>query len=590
MHSRCQLLGSLICLLLTVSSGLAETPPVSSPLRLLPAQTDLVLEIPNVRQVHDLVLGLDLVKELQKFATTREFLETTTYRRFQQLLRYYEKELGASYPDLVEKLTGGGIAIGLTFGNEPPQLLAVIQGKDEKLTQEFTTRALKILEQELQRQETKDRPEPFSYHGVAGVHVGKTVHVAVVGARILVANQPQVLEQSIDLALNKPGKSLADNPTLAEARRLLPSQLLAWAWLNMETVRKAPAAAAFYKTPREPFFTVTMGALLDVLGQVPFVAAGVFRTPEGITTTVRLPKGLECMGPDKALHLPLDAGQTVSRPLLKPHGVIYSDTSYFDYQRVWEDRGKLFPADAVTAMEKFNKTSAKLPFLNLQFSKVLTSLAPYSRTVLAFQPQVGYTKKKPRTALPAFAMVFELREVAFAKTLDSSLRAAALFGNQLGLKLAEETYHETTLVAYRFDEDKELRQDVNDIRFNFSPCFATVGNQYLVCSTIELAHELVDQLKAEAKAGVPPVTTKNSVSFFAPGIADILGQYEDQLVTQTILDQAVSVADAKEQIKTFLQLLRKQGTMSLESTYLPRAVHFDLAIRARPADRTGPGK
>ena len=47
-----------------------------------------------------------------------------------------------------------------------------------------------------------------------------------------------------------------------------------------------------------------------------------------------------------------------------------------------------------------------------------------------------------------------------------------------------------------------MKDDVNDLRFNFSPCFCRVGNQYVVSSTLELCRELIDMLVKEQKDGV----------------------------------------------------------------------------------------
>ena len=51
--------------------------------------------------------------------------------------------------------------------------------------------------------------------------------------------------------------------------------------------------------------------------------------------------------------------------------------------------------------------------------------------------------------------------------------------------------------------------------------------------------------------------------FYAPGFADLLQALEDTLLTQTILDQAVSPAEAREQVKALIKamdfLLGKSG-------------------------------
>src|SRR6185437_8166875 len=116
------------------------------------------------------------------------------------------------------------------------------------------------------------------------------------------------------------------------------------------------------------------------------------------------------------------------------------------------------------------------------------------------------------------------------------------------------------IVGYRFDDKTEpkegdvLKQDVNDIRFNFSPCYVRVDNQFLLCSTIELCRELIDILVAEKKN---PSKSKLPASdrFSAAGFAQLLGGVKDQLIAQTILDQAVPPGEAREQVQAFIKLV-----------------------------------
>ncbi len=577
MRHKSLFLAGLACLLLCAPRSRAEAPP--SPLRLIPAEADLLVEFKSVRQLHDLILDLDVVKELRKFPNTREFFNSTQARRFFQLLAYYEKELGQQYPDLLEQLTGGGVALGVKLGPNPGPLLLVVQGKDEKLTKQFTEMALKVIEQEFQRQEAKQKVEKITADGTEFVKIGDLL-LTTVGSTILLSNNDVALHKALALARGKGGKSLADVESVREAYRLLPGGLLTVGWLNMETIRKAPGAADFYKTPRDAGLSITFGSYVDVLGRAPFVCFGLARTSEGILTTIRLPRGREGMGAELALHMPTDAKLPGSRPLLAPKGVLYSDSNYLDLARIWEDREKLFNKQAVKAMEDFNKNTGRFPLPGLQLSKLLTTAGTYHRTVVVNQPKAGY-KTQPKTSIPAFALLFEMRDPkTFSQTLEAVLRAAALFaGNQAGLKLTEEKYRDLNLVGYRFPEDRPLRQDVNDVRFNFSPCFCRVGNQFVLCSTIELGRELIDLLQAEAQGPIPAAPATSRTRIYSSGIAEILQLFEDQLVTQAILDQAVPANEAREQVKAFIELVRRQGTLNLDITFQEKQTSLDIRIK-----------
>ena len=43
----------------------------------------------------------------------------------------------------------------------------------------------------------------------------------------------------------------------------------------------------------------------------------------------------------------------------------------------------------------------------------------------------------------------------------------------------------TKIVGYRFDEKAVVPQDLDGVRYNFTPCFARVGNKFVVSSRLE---------------------------------------------------------------------------------------------------------
>jgi hypothetical protein len=234
----------------------------------------------------------------------------------------------------------------------------------------------------------------------------------------------------------------------------------------------------------------------------------------------------------------------------------------------------------VQALEKFDKQAT--PFMaGAKVSKLLTQAGPYYRFVAAHQPKVGY-KTTPKISIPAFALVWELREPeAFAKSMETVLRGAALLaGAQADLKLVEEKYKDCKLIGYRFPEDKPLKGDVNDLRFNFSPCFTRVGDQYVVCSTIELCRELVELLQKEGTTPTRGDASPARVRLYATGGAAYLQTIEDLLVTQATLDQALTPKEARDQVKTFLELVRQLGALSLGSRFDDKSFRYDIRLRS----------
>ena len=52
-------------------------------------------------------------------------------------------------------------------------------------------------------------------------------------------------------------KTIETRKEFADSAKLLPKNPLATGWLNMEQIRKSPGGEEFYKTPRDPFQTIT---------------------------------------------------------------------------------------------------------------------------------------------------------------------------------------------------------------------------------------------------------------------------------------------------------------------------------------------
>ena len=566
----------LACLALLAATKAQGQPPS----RLIPDKADLVVEVRQPRELVEIITKLDSFKQLQQFPSVKELLDSTQYRRFYQLVAYFEKELGADWPELLDKLAGDGAALGVKFGPKPILLLA-IQGKDEATMKRFVELAVKVIEQELNRQEAKGKLEKNGFDDFEVWSLGKEFHLVLSGKTLLVSNNDMAMQGGLALVAGKVKNSVADLPSYAAAAKLLPKEPMAKLWLNLEEVHKRPETKELYKNPREPALTVIAAHYIDVFSRSPFLCASFGKEGDEFLTTIRLPSGRTGMGQEKTLHIPAD-GQAGSRPLLEPKSVIYSSSFYIDVAKIWEDRVAIFGEVNAKNIEMADKNSSKLPFGNLQLSKLLTQAGPYQRIVVAHQERTGY-KKTPKTRLPAFAFVTEMRDPDnFSKTLEGVLRGAALFGgNQFGMQLVEEKYKDLAIVSYRFDEEKAVKQDVNDIRFNFTPSFVRVGNQFVVCSTIDLARELVDLLQAEAKMPAKLIRMTSTDRFYSAGIADILEAFEEQLVAQGILDQAIPADEAKQQVKAFIKLVRGLGSLTEEITFEEKSFRFDLRAKAK---------
>src|SRR5262249_43270280 len=167
-------------------------------------------------------------------------------------------------------------------------VLLVVQGEDEPLLRRFVRLALEVTEQELVRLEVKGRPHKATYRDVETVSFGKDLHLALAGSALLVSNHEKALQRAVGLHLSG-GEGLVESRAGAEARKLLPPNPDAWAWLNLEALRRLPALKDFFdRPPDDPNVQLFFGQYRDLLVRSPFVAAGLYHKDRQYHLTLTL--------------------------------------------------------------------------------------------------------------------------------------------------------------------------------------------------------------------------------------------------------------------------------------------------------------
>ncbi len=221
--------------------------------------------------------------------------------------------------------------------------------------------------------------------------------------------------------------------------------------------------------------------------------------------------------------------------------------------------------------------------LGHRFSQLVDQMGPYGRFVLVHQPDKGY-HKQPEARLPAFGLVVSMRDPAFAKSMDGILRAGALLaGFRVRLKMVTEEHDGCKLVGYRFAEDAPFPQDVGNIRFNFTPCFMTVGDQFCVCSTLELGRQMIPLLKKEQAAGRKSWPDVGRVRVYADGVAQTLATFKDQLLAQTILSEALTPEEARHQVNDLIDWVRRLGSIREQTRYSAHEFRIDVEFHLEAA-------
>jgi hypothetical protein len=549
----------------------ADTP---DPLAYIPTSAKIAVKVESPRKLAEAFTTLDAVRQAGALAQVRTALESAQARRFFQVLGHIERELGAKWPELLDQLAGGGVAFGAGLEANTP-LLLVIQGTDERQVAEAFGLLYRVLDEELTRQGAKQGLIRGTLGGADTVRVGDDLHAARLGAAVFMSNRADALKAGLDLAAaGKPDGGLAGKKSVRDAKSLLPKDPLAWLWLDFAAVKESKPAKDFFDTTRQDLIqTLAAGSTIDCLKRSDFVAAGLYRAPNGLRLAVRLPAGRGGFPPEFALHVP-PKGEGGSLPLLEPPGVLYSQSFYLDIGYLWKNRDKLINDEVRKQIEEGEKQVSKILPGSAKLGELLEMWGPHHRIVVLNQDGLPY-KTKPSERLPGFGYVTGMRDPRFGKSVDSILRAAGLIGSlQFGLRMAEEEHDGVKIVAYRFPEDRPFPDDPGNLRFNFEPCFAVVGDQFIAASSIEVCKKLIAEVRrTEKQAGSRAVWRACG---YAAGAADGLAALPDPLVTEAVLREGVGIEEARGEVDALVSWLRTLGTVRIEIDEQDTEYQFDV--------------
>ncbi len=577
--SLCIVVGGLVAAPIPAA---AATTTAADPVRLIPPSADLVLQIRNPRALADLAVRFGTRPELQGFRGYRDYLDSTNYQLFRQLVAHLEHVLGHSWPELLDEAAGGGIAIAIKVQKTaPPPIYVVIQGRDPALTAKIFQTLLSVARQERLRQGLPTGYEKQEYRGVETWKLDDQLFAAVLGDAIVYSNLALGLQAAVDQHLDSSKPSLLRESAYADAQEFVPDDVLASVWVKLDFVHNSPELKPLLALPSS-FFPpqLLFGGLIDAIKRSPYLVVALRKESDGFAITVRLPRGTHGMHEFNQIHVP-PAGTPAALPLLEPEGLLYTASSYLDFPLLWKHRSLLLPTDQLKGLNDFEEKSSAVLY-GKRLSWFFEHFGVRQRFVVARQQETGY-RTTPRTQLPAFAVVLEMPDAKeFAKTVDGPLRTLAFVGQlQYGMTPIDESHAAAQVVGYRFVENDANKARDDGYLFNFSPCRAQLNDQFIVSSTKELTERLIDEIGKQSleKIGRDPSVTHQS-KFAWQGLSNYLGGIRKQLVTQNVLEQGNNPADAAKEVALFLSMLDHLGRIEMTNRYEREQYRIDFKFSA----------
>lgn len=539
-------------------------------LRLIPAEVELVATLPQPAKVLHLVETHPIARELYKNELFQALYDNTKYRRFEQLVNHFEKKLGGTRNEIVEKLTAGGAYLGARL-HKDQAIVVVVQAADEELLRKFLTEAVSVVDQELERNDSPVRFRKASHGKLPTTHLGKAVHFAQVGTFFILATDEKLFHQALDLSSED--ASIPANSILTRLpKKDRPKNTLAWAWLDFLGVQRNKEFADGLKaTTTEGFLNLVAGGFLDVLKRTPDLDFELSQEGKDFRFRFGMSKGTDGMS-EVARSFVTTVDKRLPPPLQPPR-VITSTTWTFDMGQLWKNRLAWLGAQADKDLAKFEKDVK--PFLGgASVGELLDSVGWNQRIVFAERATSPY-KTKPGQPSTPFGIVFELRDDRAAPTIEKAIRAGGLAATfYFGMKMKNEEHNGHKLVAYYFNEGRKVDIDPEDIRYNFSPSFAKVGKFFILGATSEITRDLIDCVAKEDER--LPAGTSWRTDLFASGLAVNLKGVREQLLAAAILDQGLTPTEANKQLDDLIELVRGLGSVEWHIHYGADAYRMDF--------------
>ncbi|HZZ78014.1 MAG TPA: hypothetical protein VFE62_05830 [Gemmataceae bacterium] len=562
-----------LCVLVVATSPAAA----QDPFRFVPSQAEIVVTVDRTADLVNAIETNELFKDAQKLAGVREAYETTNIQQLYALIGFFEKQLGLKRNEIIEQVSARVIFAARV--TDKKGAMAVIQAKDAKTLRRFLDVAFDILQQELDRQESKDKVVRKKQGDFEIGQIGSKLSFAISDATLVVATDEKVLKAALDASVGKgEQKSILSVANFIDARKAAPPKALGWAWIHLDEIRKFQNFKdGLNAASLDPLQVLLFGGLTDLLKRSPYLSASLLRESETLhRVSIQMPRGREGMAALAHMILPTP-GKGVLSPLMPPR--VLSTTSYhLDLGQYWDKRVDILGEKNAKGLEEGSQNLAKV-LGGIKLEKLFHAAGPHHRLVFAQQKESPY-KVKPGAPFPAVALVVDMRDPSFAKDMNSILRSAALLATfSVGLALKEETYKDCELVSYHFNEKKKVDFDPTNIRFNFTPTYVTCGDQFIMSGTAELARDLIDVLKSERK-GQPGTASMRSEAF-ASGLVNLARTNQDLLMTQLILAQALPPNTAKKEVEAIFNYLDRLGSVRLEMNYGANDFRYDIIWQAK---------
>ncbi|MDA7980406.1 MAG: hypothetical protein MPJ50_16735 [Pirellulales bacterium] len=556
----------------------SESNPVAAdPAKFFPSTALVYVHIQDPLALVNLGKDDRIWNELKRIGDIKRDLESKQFQQFKQAVELIESRLGASWTEIVDGVSGGGIH--LCFEPLRQAVLVIVEAKDGS---QLTTLNQELLSLQKAGNNEAAKPVEKQLRGVQGWSLGPQAFHCVVDNLLFFSNKEAAINQMLDRRFGKAvGTSLADARDYQEGQSAGGEKTL-WGFARLGPLRIfGQFNQAINGLSDNPLAELVAGGILDVVGKAGHTVFTADVVESDLHVRVSLPFSESDVSDRRRWYF--SGRDTAAQPLLEPPGTILSLSTYRDFSQFWLSRDELF--EEVTLAE-FSQADTNLGtfFSGMEFGRdVLGSLEPGMRLVVARQNFAEH-QPKPTAKFPAVATIIEMKDpdaffpqlLATYQTIVGVINLNGAMNAQPKLLLGTEDHGGVQIWKSTYLPDPNTKLDSAPVIFNLSPSCVRVDNHFVISSTTELARQIVDELRSGGDSAATADNTR-LLADFSP-LSEVLAENKAALVAQNMLEEGISQEESDEQVGVLISLLKRMDPAALRFAAEDHQLIFEFSL------------
>ncbi len=556
-------------------------PPV---VRWLPADTLAMVEIARPQDVIDFAANSPAVAAASSSPQFQQARNSPEVNRLRRGVVIFEQIMDADWNTALNTLAAGGMTVAILG---PDQAVLITEARDAAALAAMHDRIQMLARTFATRQGAAGQIlRSYEHAGVTCWSFGGFAAHAIIGNRFVLATRSDVLERIVDMRSAAAG-SLGDTAEYKAARATAAASPAARAYVNMTALRGQPGIErAIAAGRRNPGATLLLSPILQMFADARWMAMNIDIAGDALKiAAVTDPPRPSPAGDDLYAFATPPAGGGAP-PNLDVPGRLAAVSLHRDLHQFYAAKEQLFP----------ERTSGLIFFENMMgifftgrdiTDEVFGELHPDIQLVVASQPAAWPADvPAPSVKLPAFALVFTMKsperfglmaEEAWQKALGM---VNFTRGQQAlsGLLIDKPAHAGVKYTMAAFSPVSGSVAPDSDLRFNFRPCIARVGDKLILSSTDMLTNDLIDALKTPGPDRPAAAGQHTAIDLDARQIGQILLASRDLLVRSNMIEKGHTQPQAEAEVDVFVGIVQSLGHVSLTAGSSERGRQVTLEI------------